>query len=187
MAVNIPSRPVPYGLHRQVDDVHTFFGRRRVTRVMPGTCFKPNFAIDFLAFFSLREWMATADPAGISPPSISPASDSSEESWFSSSTCLACSSVISSMRELDMVAVVMVDEVGERRCGSGSSRCGSGGECGWWGCPTKAAKPSPRCTPPPRPLSYPAKPTSTTSASHDSHTTLWATQSSPAHALTPAR
>ena len=37
----------------------TFFGLLRVTLVIPGTCFKPSLAIDFLAFFSLRECTVT--------------------------------------------------------------------------------------------------------------------------------
>ena len=92
-------------IHRQdrtTETRHTFFGRRRVTRVIPGTCFKPNLAMDLRAFFSLREWTATADPAGISPPSPSPVSDSSEDSWSSTSTFLTCSSVISSIRGSDI-------------------------------------------------------------------------------------
>lgn len=35
--------------------LHTFLGLRRVTRVIPGTCFRPSFPMAFLAFFSLRE------------------------------------------------------------------------------------------------------------------------------------
>jgi len=87
----------------------TPLGRRRVTRVMPSTCFRPSLAMAFLAFFSLREWIATVDPAGIegSPLSTS-TSDSSEEVAASSTSTvfLTGSSGSSSMRELDMLAGV---------------------------------------------------------------------------------
>lgn len=60
----------------------TFFGRRRVTRVMPWMRVKCSFSMALRAFFSLREWMTAVEPAGRleSPASIS-------ESELSSSSC----------------------------------------------------------------------------------------------------
>lgn len=58
----------------------TFFGRRRVTRVMPSMCFRPSLAMALRAFFSLREWTVTDEPWGIT------ASPSSSESLDSSSS-----------------------------------------------------------------------------------------------------
>lgn len=68
----------------------TFFGLLSVTRVMPGTCFNPSLAIDFRAFFSLREWTWIDDPAGI-PASASPvtASCSSESELLEASSTSA--------------------------------------------------------------------------------------------------
>lgn len=65
----------------------TPFGLRRVTLVMPGTCFKPSLPMAFRAFFSLRLWTATAEPAGIvaSPPSPASLSESDELSSPASS------------------------------------------------------------------------------------------------------
>ena len=69
----------------------TFFGLLSVTLVMPGTCFKPSFAIDFLAFFSFRECTVTDDPAGMpdSPPSPVAASPSSESELLEASSTSA--------------------------------------------------------------------------------------------------
>lgn len=87
----------------------TFLGRRRVTRVMPSMCFSPSLAMALRAFFSLREWTATEEPAGTftSPSSFS---DSSLDS--SSSICtffFSGSSAISSMRGLAILSVCVVD------------------------------------------------------------------------------
>lgn len=56
---------------------------------MPGTCFKPSLPIAFRAFFSLRLWTATLEPAGmLASPSFPASTSESEEleaSSFSSS------------------------------------------------------------------------------------------------------
>ena len=85
----------------------TFLGLLKVTLVIPGTCFKPNFAIDFLAFFSLRECTWTEDPAGM-PDSASPVASTSESELLSASPTSAPflaggSSGSSSMRGFDIV------------------------------------------------------------------------------------
>ena len=89
----------------------TFFGLRSVTLVIPGTCFNPNFAILFLAFFSLRECTVTAEPAGMpdsSPSALPVSSPSSESELLSASSTsaflLGGSSGNSSMRGFDMMA-----------------------------------------------------------------------------------
>jgi hypothetical protein len=66
----------------------TPFGRLSVTLVMPSTCFKPSFAIAFLAFFSFLEWIATELPAGMvaSPPSPASTSESELASLASSTS-----------------------------------------------------------------------------------------------------
>lgn len=87
----------------------TFFGLLKVTLVMPGTCFNPSFAIDFRAFFSLREWTWIEDPAGIPvSPSAPAASGSSESELLDASSTSAPffaggSSGSSSIRGFDMV------------------------------------------------------------------------------------
>ena len=81
----------------------TFFGRLKVTRVMPGTLVRPSFMINLRDFFSLREW-TMAPPAG--RPSPSPSTSESESSDPSSSAVtflVGSSSSISSMRGLDML------------------------------------------------------------------------------------
>lgn len=90
----------------------TFFGRLKVTRVIPGTCFKPSFAIDLRAFFSLREWTWIPEPDGssVSPASpASPASTSETELLEASSTSVALlagvSSGSSSIRGFDISAI----------------------------------------------------------------------------------
>ena len=88
---------------------HTFFGLLNVTLVMPGTCFNPNFAIDFLAFFSFRECTVTLDPAGMpespSPPATSASSESEllEASSISAPFLAGGSSGSSSIRGFDIV------------------------------------------------------------------------------------
>ena len=85
----------------------TFFGLLNVTLVMPGTCFSPSFAIDFLAFFSFRECTVTLDPAGMpdspSPPAASASSESEllEASSTSAPFLAGGSSGSSSMRGFD--------------------------------------------------------------------------------------
>ena len=87
----------------------TFFGLLNVTLVMPGTCFNPSFAIDFLAFFSLRECTVTLDPAGMpdspSPPAASASSESEllEASSTSAPFLVGGSSGSSSMRGFDIL------------------------------------------------------------------------------------
>ena len=69
---------------------HTFFGLRMVTLVIPGTGFKPNLAIAFLAFFSLRLWVfipAPRLPARASK-SIPAAAASAFASCYNTSTLL---------------------------------------------------------------------------------------------------
>lgn len=87
----------------------TFFGLLKVTLVIPGTCFRPSLAIDFRAFFSLRECTCTEDPAGIpdspSPPATSGSSESEllEASSTSAPFFVGGSSGSSSIRGLDIV------------------------------------------------------------------------------------
>ena len=83
----------------------TFFGRRRVTRVMPSMCFRPSLVMALRAFFSLREWTATEEPAGTltSPSSPSDSSlDSSSSIW---TFFFSGSSGSSSMRGLAILSV----------------------------------------------------------------------------------
>jgi hypothetical protein len=90
---------------------HTFFGRLKVTLVMPGTLIKPSLAIDFLAFFSLREWTTAVAPPGMldSPASISE-SESSDASSSTLTFLTTSSSASSSMRGLDMVKFICENE-----------------------------------------------------------------------------
>ena len=89
----------------------TFFGLRSVTLVIPGTCFKPSFAIDFRAFFSLRECTWTDEPA---PGPASPVSTSESELLDASSTSAPFfaggSSGSSSILGLDMLKDYCVRE-----------------------------------------------------------------------------
>jgi len=82
----LPAPLVPPLPGLQVRAVLTFFGRLRVTRVIPSTRVRCSFSMAFRAFFSLREWMTAVEPAGAlaSPASIS------ESSLLSSS----CSSTV---------------------------------------------------------------------------------------------
>jgi len=68
---------------------HTPFGLLNVTLVMPGTCFKPSLPIAFRAFFSLRLWTATLEPAGIVASPSFPASTSESEELEASSSAVA--------------------------------------------------------------------------------------------------
>ena len=85
----------------------TFFGLLRVTLVIPGTCFRPNLAMDFLAFFSLRECTVTLDPAGTpdspSPPASASESELLEASSTSAPFLVGGSSGSSSMRGFDIL------------------------------------------------------------------------------------
>ena len=87
----------------------TFFGLLNVTLVIPETCFSPSLAMDFRAFFSLRECTVTDEPAGTpdspSPPAPSSASESEllEASSTSAPFLAGGSSGSSSMRGFDIV------------------------------------------------------------------------------------
>ena len=73
----------------------TPLGLRNVTLVMPGTCFKPSLPMAFRAFFSLRLWTATLEPAGmVASPSL-PASTSESEELDASSSAVAPFLVVS--------------------------------------------------------------------------------------------
>ena len=92
----------------------TPFGLRRVTLVIPLIGVNPSLAMDFRAFFSLRLWTATWEPAGmLASPSAasSPASSESEESEASSAVVLflvsSWSSGNSSIRD-DILKVLCV-------------------------------------------------------------------------------
>lgn len=89
----VPERPTPFGL-------------LKVTRVIPGTCFRPNLPIAFLAFFSLRLWTATAEPAGMLASPSPPASLSESDELDASSAVVflvGSSSGSSSILGFDMM------------------------------------------------------------------------------------
>ena len=98
----------PSKMIMSMDEILTFLGLLRVTLVMPGTCLSPSFPMDFLAFFSLREWTVTEDPAGMlespSPPAASASSESEllDASSTSAPFLAGGSSGSSSMRGFDM-------------------------------------------------------------------------------------
>ena len=89
----------------------TPFGLFKVTRVMPGTCFRPSLPIALRAFFSFRLWTATADPAGIeASPSPAPSASESDELDASSAWVflVGSSSGSSSILGFDMMEVEVV-------------------------------------------------------------------------------
>src|SRR5204863_744782 len=93
------------GLKRAVkNQIFTFLGRLSVTRVIPGMCFSPNFAIALRAFFSLRECTVTVEPAGMAVSPAASASDSElSDASSTSAPSLGGSSGSSSMRGLDIM------------------------------------------------------------------------------------
>lgn len=81
----------------------TFFGLLKVTLVMPGTLVRPSFAIDFRAFFSLRE-CTIAPPAGSPSPVSTSESELSEPSSSAVTVLVGSSSGSSSIRGFDMLS-----------------------------------------------------------------------------------
>ena len=82
----------------------TFFGRRRVTRVIPVTCFKPSLAMALRAFFSFLEWIWTVEPPG---PAASTSGSESEllDASSTSAFFVGSSSGSSSILGLAMVGL----------------------------------------------------------------------------------
>lgn len=86
----------------------TFFGRRRVTRVMPWMRVRCSFSMALRAFFSLREWMTAVEPAGRleSPASISESELSSSAPSSTETFLVGSSSGSSSTLGLAIFATV---------------------------------------------------------------------------------